>query len=302
MKSNTKTYSAQILVITLLILGVITIAVLSIISILNKDSSQVVSNKKYEILNNAAEVHITNAVKAHNTSPTLSDLSSLIPTCSFSSLTAGKLTYNCQDSSNILSAITVRSTVTVEDKKDVTNKEIKADEALSINIFNYKGLMRIEWTGDFALEFNMILRTPTNDWVTINDVFDRHAVLSSLTSDNPYIDPESIHDFIFTDPITTSPNDLEFDINTILNSLGYSSYTPQLLVITPRNKEIATTLVSVNGLSSGFPNQVRQFNAISFDNTDNSSPTAEVKAEVLLQPQVDAIFDYALLTPGLVNL
>lgn len=302
MKYKAKTYPAQILVITLLILGVITIAVLSIISILNRDSSQVVSNKKFEILNNAAEVLVTNAVKAHNTSPTLTDLASFIPTCSFSSLVQSKLTYNCQDNSNILSPIAVTSSLIVEDQRDITNKEIKSDQALAINILNYRGEVRIEWTGNFALELNMILRSPTGEWLNVNDVFDTQGVLSSLTSDNPFIDPSNIHDFLFTDPNTPSPNDLQFEINATLSSLGYGSYTPQLLVITPRNKETATTLVSVTGLGTGFPNQIRQFTAVSFDNTDNSSPTAQVKSEILLQPQIDSIFDYALLTPGIVNL
>lgn len=297
-----KTKQAQILVITLLILGIITIGVLSIISILNRDTAQVVNNKKFEIVNNAAEINVTNAVKAHQNAPTLGDLSSQIPTCTFTSNTGGKLTYTCQDGASVFSPINVRSTLVLEDKRDIVNKELASDESLSVNLQGYKGSMRIEWSGNFALEFNLILRTPTGSWVNVNDVFDRHNVFNSLAGDNPFVDPNNIHDFVFTDPATTAANDAQFDINQILNNLGYGTYTPQALIITPRNAQTANTLMSVYGLGAGFPNQIREFSAISFDNSDNASPTGEVKAELFLQPQIDSIFDYALLSPGIVNL
>lgn len=278
----------QALVITLLVLAIVSIVVIGILIIANRDVSQVINNEKYERLYNEAERIVRDTIQ-------LNGVATLPSSCGNSSLFPGYLEYNCGTTQVTSDDLTAVVDLKVLDRRSIEDFPIAKDRSLDVALDGYSQGVEVTWTGNIAMEFNIIYTDGGGNIQSIKDIYDRAGVFDSLAGDNPTNDINNIHDINFQ--VLDAGNTTSSTTFTISSTNGISLGTTIALRLTPRSKiEGDTTSLTVRGTNVGaFPYQMREFVSTAVDQVDASSPLARVLSKVPLAPQLDSIFDYSLL-------
>lgn len=298
----------QILIVTLFVLMIVAIIIVGVVAVSSRDVLQLVISKRYDEFYDAAERTITGMItKFGSSSTTLSQLlnSSNLPSgysCATDSVPGQ---YKCTRGGEPQRI----NDLFIRDSRDIVEYELGKDEPMTVNLGTYRGEMQISWTGAAALEFGILYYTSDNNYHVLFDYYENVAdpVFTSYGGD-PLVPNTDTHPFQFQSNPTGG---IRFNINTAVgtNNPAY------LLRITPRMKGDGGTIritVKPTG-TSGYPNQVRVFEAASygetyidpttgeFQNYDNADIYAAAQAQVLLYPQLPAVFHYGLLTPNLLR-
>lgn len=278
----------QALVITLLVLAIVSIVVIGILLIANRDVNQVVNNEKYERLYNEAERKIRDTIE-------LNGITALPTSCGNSSLYPEYLEYSCGSNQVTSDELTVNVDLRVIDRRSIEDFPVAKDRSLDVALDGYSQGVEVTWTGNLAMEFNIIYTDGGGNIQSIKDIYDRAGVFDSLVGDNPTNDINNIHDINFQ--VLDAGNTTSSTSFTISSTNGINLGSTLVLRLTPRSKiQGDTTSITVRGTNSGaFPYQMREFVSTAVDQFDASSPLARVLSRVPLAPQVDGIFDYSLL-------
>lgn len=279
---------AQALVITLLVLAIVSVVVIGILVIANRDVTQVINNEKYERLYNEAERRVRDTIQLHG-------VATLPSSCGNSSLFPGYLEYDCgsdQVTSDALSAIV---DLKVLDRRSIEDFPVAKDRSLDVALDGYSQGVEVTWTGNLAMEFNIVYTDGGGAIQSIKDIYDRAGVFDSLAGDNPTNDINNIHDINFQ--VLDAGNTTSSTTFTISSTNGINLGSTLVLRLTPRSKiEGDTTSITVRATNVGaFPYQMREFVSTAVDQLDSGSPLARVLSKVPLAPQIEGIFDYSIL-------
>lgn len=292
---------AQVMLITLLVLIILGILIAGIVLVLRRDVEQTVSNVKFEQLFNSAEGNLQSLVSDFG-DYTVS-LNRLPQTYSECRAIEENYEYTCVFENSDYSSILTSTELTVVDSREVADYEIQKDKTLALDINGYSQEIQVSWDSNVAIEITLLYRDSSGNAQIIKDIFDKYNVLESLNGDDPFVDPQGIHAFTFSS-ISGEDQNRSFvtNIGTVLG-LGLGD-VPTTLLFTPRSSSsFASTRLSVQALNpSIFPHQMRVFRATSYDPSDGASPVARLETQVPLTPQIDSVFDYALLTDSDIGL
>lgn len=299
MAKNNSPKKGQILLITLLVLLILGIIVVGIVVFTNRDIEQSTTNQKYEEINNSADTRLKTIVSQFGTySVPLSSIPGSFPECVE---VLANVEYRCGFSDTTTGNLDLTNVVEVENKKEITDFEIRKDESLEINLNGYNRRVNLVWDKASAIDFTIILRDATSNYTVVKDVFDLADIYTSLINDDPYADPSNIHRLSFSVfDASKSSTSVTIDIAASIPA----GLTPVSMRITPRmNTTYGSILLDVTASdNSTFPFQMREFISTSYDPEDNSSPVVKLTTKIPLHPQTDAMFDYALLTEGAIAL
>jgi uncharacterized protein YpmS len=302
-----KTKNAQVLLITILVLTIIGIVVVGIVSLSNRDVQQVVNSEKYETLYNTAETELRKIIDDFGRYDIALD-STLTTKFNYCQPKQINVEYECSIQDESLGSTKFVTNLNIVNKKEILDFEVKKDRSLIINVAGYTSGLDISWDRAAAVEIGFIVResaAPRNLKV-IKDVYDLSGVYDSLVGNDPYNDTTNIHPFNYT-ALSTDPAQRQVSTRIILNAANVAGLlatdAPLYVTITPRIKEdIGSIKINVRPQTpAALPYQIREFTGTSFDGNDTSSPTAKVIAKIPLTPQIDSIFDYAILTNGVLS-
>lgn len=278
-----RTYQGQILIITLLVLTIIAVIIVGIVGIATRDVQQTVANRKYEELLNNAELNVVKLLdKYADTKSALTQLVTEYPSNCRSILLDE---YECRFTDQNL--VTV---VNVEDSSTVNDYELKKDGSLELQLNGFRDEVSVYWEGLSAMEFSLFF-TASNKQQQIIDVFDLNAIYDSVGND-PLNDlaPQN-HAFPFVADAAKGTGWYKFNIAGV-TGLPADATTHSLRITSrqPDNSSVKV-LLDVQG-SAGFPDQVREFTATSFDNAADVHATARVRTVVPILAQVSSVFNY----------
>ncbi|MFS8130889.1 MAG: hypothetical protein ACMG57_02830 [Candidatus Dojkabacteria bacterium] len=297
-----KTQQGQVLLITLLVLTIIGIVIVGLVTLSNRDVTQVVTSEKYETLYNSAETEVRKIVdnfgrydKVLDTLPTVFNTCTAVQT---------SISYHCTNVDTTTGNTNFKTDIDVTNKKDIQNFEIKKDRSFVVKLAGYAGVIDVSWDKPAAVEFSIIAQDSSRNLKVIKDVYDLAGVYDGLVGDNPYNQPNPNHQINYQVlDASNKPLGTRLNItNTGVNGLAASDYV-YYLTITPRlkqdNSSVKFNVVAQN--ASAFPYQVREFISTSVDTNDSSSPLAKVITQIPLAPQMDSVFDYALISNSAIN-
>ncbi len=294
----------QILLVTMLVLMVLAIVIVGIVIVTNRDVSQVVQNQKYEQLYNVAETELQKVVAKYGDS-TL-DLSQLPNDRDLSQISGCRpvnesleVGYDCDVSDENALGLELDTSIRVVERKEIRNLEVFKDEAITLRLEGYERGLTVSWDQNVAFEFVLNVFEDTNGnriWdqtekiTEVRDIYDSGGVFTSKDNSNPFGFSGNNQSISFViDNITSLP----------------SNYRTRSLTIIPRTRANNPNPVLVNVIPSdpaSFPFQVRAFETVTFDETDNNTPVVEVNSQVSLESQIDSIFNYSLITNGGISL
>lgn len=295
--SSKKTKKGQVLLITLLVLTIIGIVIVGLVTLSNRDVSQVITSEKYEKLYNTSETQVRQIIdnfgkydKPLTTLPTV-----------FTQCTGTGLAYNCTFVDTTTGNTNVKTDITVNDTSTITNYEVQKDRSFIMQIKGYSGTLDFTWDKATAVEFSVIAQDSARNLKVVKDVYDLSGVYDGLVGDNPYSTPHPNHPFtyIVKDP-SNKANTVTLNMTPAALGLGSTDYV-YYLTITPRlktdNESVRFTITGIAGLLP----QIREFISTSVDTNDSNSPLAKVISQIPLAPQMDSVFDYALISNSAIN-
>ncbi len=306
MNFKQKQQPGQVLLITLLVLTIIGIVIVGLVTLSNRDVTQVVTSEKYEALYNNAETEVRKIVDNFGRyDKVLDTLPATFNTCS---AIQTSVNYHCTIVDASTGNTNLKTDIDVTNTKDVQNYEVKKDRTLVLKLSDkgssvrYSGVLEVSWDKLTAVEFTVIAQDASRNLKVIKDVYDLAGVYDGLVGDNPYNQPNPNHQINYQ-VLDASNKPLGTRINfgsggiTGLAAGDYIYY----LTITPRLKEDNSSVkFNVKGDSS-LPYQIREFISTSVDTNDSSSPLAKVITQIPLAPQMDSVFDYALISKSAIN-
>ena len=296
--------NAQILLVTLLVLMIVAIVIIGIVIISNRDIAQVSTNQKYEQLYNVAEVEIQRVIEKYGDGKrSLVDLSQdgelkdFIQSCTPVNQNIKK-GFDCEVQGNNTAGLKLDTTLEVFDTKEMKDLRVYKDESLNLILNGYNQSLNIYWDQGVALEFvlNFFIDTNTNNvWdvdeeiIEIRDIFDKKNIFTSKDQSNA---------FGFT-PLTDRSGGVTLNINNISSLQSNNNYKTRSLALIPRTREDRSTpvILSVTPADlASFPHQLRVFNIETYDSEDENSPFIEINSKLSLEPNIDSIFNYSLIT------
>lgn len=286
-----KRKSAQVLVVTLMVLIIVAIIVVGVVAVATRDVASTITDQRYNELYNTAERAITGLIDKYGdpTEP-LSNLaqSTEVPAgyaCSLGGAFAGQYTCNFNGSLN---------RVFIRDSRDVIGFELAKDDSLTLNMNGYRGNINVSWQGTAALEFSLIYNN-AGVISNINDLYDNNSPqIFTDNGGNPITDPRNTHAF----PFANNPSGgIRFTVGSITGLPAGA--TTHSLRITPRmSGSSGNILLNVSGTAAGYPNQVRIFEAAVLPNNGDVGVLAEAVTQIPLFPQIVNLFHYGLLVRG----
>lgn len=300
MKSmKNKTQNGQVLLITLLVLTIIGIVIVGLVTLSNRDVTQVVTSEKYEKLYNTAETEVRKLVDNFGKyDKPLSTLSSVFNNCA-----GGPDSFNCPFEDATIGNTNIKTDVTVIDQKDVIGFEVKKDRSLVLKLTGYTGIIDVSWDKAAAVEFTLIAQDGSRNLKVIKDVYDLAGVYEGLAGDNPYNQPNANHNINYqVKDASNNPTNTRLNITPAgVKGLVASDYV-FYLTLTPRMRDADSSLkFTITNTTASFPKQIREFIATTRDTNDTSSPLAKVITQIPLAPQMDSVFDYALISNSAIN-
>lgn len=310
-KSTTQKKKGQIMLITLLVLMILGIIVVSIVVLTRRDVQQVVNTEKYEQALNTSESNILNVIRKYGDYTTsLSSLpndfnSASSGTCTQGIVSTNSNQFDCTFTNVDLTEANLFTEMTISDMRSVDDFTINKDQSIVLNLNGYNQGIDLSWTGSsVALDFSLIYRAggPAGNYAILKDVFDMDQVYTSLATDNPYDNLNPIHPYNFTiNNASDTNNTVRFNISSF-DAWNAANSTVSLR-ITARTREAYGSIdLDVTASNPGnFPYQIRQFESVSFDPSDSSSPVARVITQIPLYPQVDSVFDHSFITNDAVD-
>lgn len=293
---KTKTWNAQILLVTLLVLMIIIIIVVGVVALANRDVVQTVSNQKYSELYNSAETTVLKLVDRYGKgSIPLSNLTAAANVPSGYACTADTVPgqYKCSRSET-----NVVNQLTVVDSKDVIDYELGKDKSFTVNLSGYRGEIQMNWTGNVAIEFGLIYQE-SGVYKLIGDLYDtNNPLIFESNGGDPLTDPSNNHAIAFA----TNPGvgGIRFTVGSTAG-LPAGATTISLRVTARMTGTAGSTLLTLRGTGAGYPNQVRVFNSSSYSVQTGTNVLAQVVTQIPLYPQVASVLYYALLTNGIVQ-
>lgn len=312
-----KQKKAQIMLITLIVLMIVAISVIGITILINRDTEQVAQNQAYTQIANATESKLNTYVREFG--GLNFDLTQDLPAeCNefFDPMAPNDIVYTCEFSDNEFSTLFVDIETEFRDTNSITEVPVQVDQAYTIRLVDssgttgYRNQLHLEWTGSIALEFTLIYENSlAGTFEAIKDIYDGHGVFESFnTAPQPGLaqnpndnSPNAYHEFTFltnVNSLTPAQNATTIDLAAILGASP--DLIPQYLLVTPRKNPstaiLATDLTVEPENEATFPPQLREFVVIGFDSTNEESPSATFTSSIPLVPQLDSIFNYALLT------
>ncbi len=289
--AQSKTYPAQIMLVALLILMIIGIIVVGVVGVSSRDVLQTASNQQYQKLYNDSESTIYQVIDKYGDS-----------TVSLSSITSENFgngscasvdssTFNC----NFTAQDGAATKLTIADTPKVQNYQLSKDDSLELDLSGYRGQLIVGWTGRAALEFGLIY---DESGVTkyIGDIFDTASIYDSTGNSPTQRSLPEDHPFLFSDDPSGGIN---FKIDNI-QGLPPTARTVSLRITARMDSTQALTKVNVDA-DNGFPKQLRQLTATSFDPNSDVQSTATVVTQIPLLAQAPSPFDYALLTQDTID-
>lgn len=292
-----KKKKAQVLLITLIVLMVIAVLVLTVLTVLLRDSDQVFNTAEYQKALNVSEELVRESVtylgeEASLTAGLSSNLDSFIEeyfeSCSVSGQTHSTLSYECIGE-EYLEENMVTSLV-IQDVKNIENYPINNDEGLRLSLENYNlnASLEVSWDTTAAMEFLISYRNSDGLLKSVDEVWEpTQDILSSAPT----------HIVTFSNLSDDGVRRVRLSgFNNISNISSLHS-----IVITPR---IRTTGIVESNISiqpsdyTTYPYQLREFRVTAFNSNNPNAPVVTTQAQVPLFPQLDAIFNYTLLTNG----
>jgi type II secretory pathway pseudopilin PulG len=303
MNSNKK---GQILLVTLLVLAILAIVVVGVVVLLNRDVEQVATNEKYQQIYNVSESQLQRIISTYaDYSKPLSDIATdpglqdIVESCPVSVQTIGEIEANCVINNTEILSSEVQTDIKITDSKKIDEFSLFKDDSLTLGLSStivpsgYRNRIDITWTGDMAIEFEVVYRNGST-YGNYKDVYDAHAVLDSFASGG------SVSAGVLS--ITPDSNNPSNKVSVNLGTLPGGSNL-EYLIITPRSKTEESTDISVEAADeSAFPNQMRLFLSTSLDTGDESTPIVKVEAQVPLFPQLNSAFNYSLISNDLIEL
>ncbi len=303
---NKKTKEGQVLLITLLVLTIIGIVIVGLVTLSNRDVTQVVTSEKYEKLYNNAETEVRKIVD--NFGRYDKPLDSLPATFNTCTAVQVSVSYHCTIVDATTGSTNLKTDIDVTNVKDVQSFEVKKDRSFVLKMNNagasYTGTIDISWDKPTAVEITLIAQDTSRNLKVIKDVYDLTSTYDGLVGDNPYNQPNADHNFNF---LVLDPNNKSLGTRLNITPAGVKGLAATdfiyYLTLTPRlNEDNASVKFNiVSGTPSTFPYQVRQFISSSIDTNDSSSPLAKVITQIPLAPQIDSVFDYALISGSAIN-
>jgi hypothetical protein len=291
-----RTYKGQILVITLLTLTIVGILVTTIVIITRRDFNQSANSEKYERLYNSADNNLQTLI-ADYSSPS-SNLAAL-PTAGIPNATCVTFSpgYRCNFTDQALTGdFTARTSVFIEDKKNINDYVLKKDSALILDITNYLGGFSFSWDkSDVALEVAVIFSNNlTFGRLNIaRDIYDRN---STKVIDSQ-VQPGFTNMFPFVQNSGNPTRAFTLDISDIFNTpsaipgyINANGYIPMYLAIIPRsNYALEQITIDITpDTPSSLRNQVREFRSLAEDWQDARGPKASLITRVPLLPEIPA--------------
>lgn len=304
---NYKEKNAQVLLITLLVLTIVGIVVVGIVTLSNRDVQQVVTTEKYEKLYNTSETELRKLVDAFGRYDIQLD-ASLTTKFTYCTPKQATVEYDCAltDTASTPNS-EIRTTINVANKREVIDYEVKKDKSFVLNVTGYNSGLDIRFDRPAALEFSLIAReaaAPRNLKV-IKGVYDLSGVYDSLVGSDPYNDTTNIHAFNYT-PLSGDPAVRQLSTRIIINAANIAGLAgtdvPLYLSITPRIRgEVGSVKLSVVPQTTALLYQVREFTSSTYDAQDTNTPNARLVTKIPLTPQIETVFDYSILTNGVLS-
>jgi hypothetical protein len=293
-----RTYKGQILVITLLTLTIVGILVTTIVVITRRDFNQSANAEKYERLYNTADNNLQTLIADY--SKPSSNLATIptagIPNATCITVVSGNY-YRCNFTDQTLTGdFTARTSVFIENKKNVDDYVLKKDSALIIDITNYLGGFSFSWDKtDVALEIAIVFSNNLG-FGRLNitrDIYDRNStkvidsqVVPGFTNAFPFVQNSSNPSRAFTLDIS----DIFNNPSAIPGYINANGYVPMYMAVIPRSNYAAEeiTLDIVPDTPASLRNQVREFRSLGEDWEDPRGPKASLITKVPLLPEIPA--------------
>ncbi|MEO6728541.1 MAG: hypothetical protein ABIM99_01330 [Candidatus Dojkabacteria bacterium] len=304
--NKTKTQNGQVLLITLLVLTIIGIVIVGLVTLSNRDVTQVVTSEKYEKLYNSAETEVRKFVD--NFGKYDKPLTTIPNTFPSSNCQGAGSSFNCTVTDTGTGSTVFKTDITISDTNVVSNFEVKKDRSFVLKLqgptgASYASNIDIIWDKPAAIEFSIIAQDGSRNLKVIKDVYDLSGTYDGLVGDNPYSTPHPNHPFTF---VVKDINNKATSTTINITPGGISGLAVGdnvfYLTITPRLKQDNSSVkFTISGLAGSFPLQMREFIATSVDTNDSSSPLAKVITQIPLAPQMDSVFDYALISNSAIN-
>jgi len=286
-----KTYPAQILLVSLLVLMIIGVIVVGVVAVASRDVLQTTSNQQYQKVYNVAESSIYQVIDKYGDANI--DLSNLTtePFSTGSCVTIDVNTYKCTFTEQ-----GVTTEMEIRDNAKVENFELTKDSSLELDLSGYRGNLLVNWTGTAAIEFGLMYDENALTKM-IGDLYDTAGIF--VASGNPPTQrtvPEN-HPFLFN--LDPGGNGITFNIAGVQGLPG-TAQTLSLRLTARMDQTQGAINISVTG-DSGFPKQIREFTATSYDTTSDVQATATVVTQIPLLPQAPSALNYPLLTKDTVQ-
>ncbi|GAB4284871.1 MAG: hypothetical protein Kow0081_2320 [Candidatus Dojkabacteria bacterium] len=298
----------QIMLLTLLVLMIIAIAVIGILNLVIRDSNQVSNTGDYQLALQVSESITQRAVEVYGNNPSLisieeltgatgdidSNLSDILDYCTLSVDNQEQKTFECRK--NVGTDFT--SILLVSDKKEVIDFNLEINRPLTLNLEGYlssEGLL-VSWDSNLvALELSLIYFDSSNTLKVAEALWDSGSLRVSE-------EPEAIINEL---PLTTNtfaepdrslqiPNFALADVNSLVS-----------ITFTPRSKDPNVQQVTLNIIPTDYttyPFQIREFRTTSFNPNSGSTPSVTTITQIPIEPQLDSIFNYSLITEDSVEI
>lgn len=276
----------QILLVTLIVLTVITVIVIGVAAVSNRDAQQTLANQQYEKLYNNAETELFTKIDQLKAVGTIG---SLTPP-SGCTVAATPNTYTCITTN----PDGVQIETTVSDIKNVTDYEAYKDEPVTLNLNAYSGRIAYSWSGNVAMEFDLILERTSAPGVSYfySGVSDPGNKVYEIAAGAPTA-------------LLTLESDANRPGDVILNLSAYSvanGWNTKYLQLVPRMKDGSqSTKINMTDLSGNLANQFRQFDVKSYQDQDASNVVSSIRTIIPINPQPLGLLSYSLLTDGNVS-
>lgn len=294
--NKSKRKSAQIMVVTLLVMMILGIITVGVASNASRDTLQSVSSRQFEDLYDTSEERVFTILdkysKIKNVSGQLYELNDLnydYPT-DCTEIRSNK-EYECIFSLNN----SVESEVIVEDITNFDDYEIYKDEMFMFDLDGYVGEIRMSWEGEAAIDMGLIYRnTSSNRYFVIRDLYDRLSIMDAAGGDEFSTDR---HAFRFNTYQSPNTNSFRFSISQIsgFNSSGNQS---EYLFIIPRIDGDNGSIKLSFSAASSLKEQMRVVTASSYVLGIDNGPVPSVRSMIPLAPQIPSIFAYSLMVDG----
>ena len=293
-----KRIPAQIMVVTLITLMVLGIVTVSIVTTARQDVQQTVNTAQYEKLFATSEENILTILDEYGKTDatgklvSLSTLPTSVPTGlgSCTQLSSNNFECNFNDANDA----DVESVLIVRDITDFDDYELGKDQSLTLNLGGYQGEVRLEWSGNAAIDLGLVYSDFTGNYQIVRDLFDPTGLLDS-SGGNPFTDPQpgGLHPFPFVSFNTPTSNSFRFNISSI-DGLPIGA-TTELLTITARIPATSGVIALLDFEADALQPQMREVLATSDNIVDPVSSTATARTLLPLYPQNYSLLEYGIL-------